>query len=373
MLFTIDQAPLAKALAVIARTVERRNTVPIVACVLIEAGDAGLVLTGTDLDIEMRLTLPAEASRSGACAVAAQTLADIVRKLSGQVRLELGEDGRLVVRSGRSRFTLPTLDRNDFPTLSRESGGVSIGVPGKAMAAALERVSFAISTEETRYYLNGVHLHRPSEGGEIVAVATDGHRLSKIVLPVTAPDGFPAVIVPRKTCAEIARMAEAAGAGDLSLTLSPGRIIVELEGEGLPSMCLASKLIDGSFPDYTRVIPRGNPRRVVGDIAAIRGAVERIATIAGERGRAVKLELGSNAITLSMTNPEAGSAVEEVEVEYDGDPLIIGFNARYLIDVLDSIPSHGFAAAFGDAGSPCLLTSAVAGDGGELVLMPMRV
>jgi DNA polymerase-3 subunit beta len=233
----------------------------------------------------------------------------------------------------------------------------------------IDKTQFAISTEETRYYLNGIYLHNPpsNDAPMLRAVATDGHRLAQYEL--AAPDGvsgMPGVIVPRKTVGELQRLIEN-GEAEIGVELSPSKIRFTI-GE----MVLTSKLIDGTFPDYGRVIPLGNDKQLKVDKADFEAAVDRVSTVSSERGRAVKLSLSGTRLLLSVTNPDSGSATEELEVEYDGDPLDIGFNSRYLLDIAAQIDGEAAVLKLADPGSPTLIQDD-AGGGALYVLMPMRV
>lgn len=371
MKITIARETLSPALAALSRVVERRNTIPVLANILLRAEGERLLLRATDLDIQALTSLPCQVEAPGAITVPAHTLADIVRKLPAEAQITLEVDGttRMIAKSGRSRFTIHTLPESDFPDIAAGELPHRFAMPAKAMAELIAQVSFAISSEETRYYLNGIYLHTAqAEGGAVLrAVATDGHRLSRLEMPAPAgADGMPGVIVPTKAVTEIARLAKDAG-GDLSIELSPTKIRVTA-GE----TSLTSKLVDGTFPDYERVIPRGNDKTVTLDAEAFEKAIDRVATISSERGRAVKLSLSDTALALSVTNPDSGDAREELEPDYDGPPVDIGFNARYLLDVLGVLAGDTVLMKLADAGSPAVFQRRE-GDPLLVVLMPMRV
>jgi DNA polymerase-3 subunit beta len=352
--------------------VERRTTIPILANVLLEAGSGELLLKATDLDLEITEKAPAEASQPGATTLPAHTLYDIVRKLpeGAQVSLEeTGEQGQLTLRSGRSRFNLQTLPQSDFPEVTSGEFSHKFALPPADLKRLIEKTQFAISSEETRYYLNGIYMHVAEvEGRSLLrAVATDGHRLARLELPAPAGSvGMPGVIVPRKAVAEIQRLIEDAQA-DVSVELSTNKMRFAF-GEAL----LTTKLIDGTFPDYSRVIPAGNDKRLTVERDAFRNAVDRVSTISSERGRAVKLALSEGKVILSVNNPDQGSAVEELEADYDGPPLDIGFSSRYLLDIVNQLDSDTALFLLADPGSPTLIQDR---DGANAlyVLMPMRV
>jgi DNA polymerase-3 subunit beta len=372
MRLSIDKPSLVKALAHVASVVERRNTIPILSNVLLSAGSNELKLTATDLDIELVETVPCKAKGDGATTVPAHMFHDIVRKLPDGSDIELtkdGEQGRLTIACGPARFSLQTLPADDFPSLSVEDLGHTFSLAAKDLKRLIEKTKFAISTEETRYYLNGIYLHAATSDGKpsLRAVATDGHRLAQVELPL--PSGakdMPGVIVPRKTVAELARLAEDSD-GDIRLELSPAKI--RITG---PRVVLTSKLIDGTFPDYERVIPQNNDKRMEVDNAAFAQAVDRVSTLSSDKGRAVKLSLSDGKLILSVNNPDSGSATEELSVDYAYDPLEIGFNARYLLDISQQLESGTAEFQLADPGSPTMVRDSK--DNSALyVLMPMRV
>ncbi len=303
MKVTVERAELLKSLSHVHRVVERRNTIPILANVLIKAGKSGLELKATDLDLEIVETLPAEVKTAGSTTVPAHMIYDIVRKLpeGSQVELAAGSDrGSITVKAGRSRFTLQTLPESDFPDLAAGDLPHKFSLPAADLKRLVDKTQFAISTEETRYYLNGIYLHAVEEKPlKLRAVATDGHRLAQV--EIAAPkgaSGIPGVIVPRKTVAEIQKLLED-GAEEVGIELSPAKIRFSLG-----KVQLTSKLIDGTFPDYGRVIPAGNDKTLVVERADFAAAVDRVSTVSSERGRAVKLSLASGKLTLSVTNPD---------------------------------------------------------------------
>ncbi len=372
MKVTIERAALLRALGHVHRVVERRTTIPILANVLIEAAAGGLLLKATDLDLEITEKAAAEVAQPGATTLPAHTLYDIVRKLpeGAQVSLEeTGDQGQLTLRSGRSRFNLQTLPQSDFPDVTSGEFSHKFTLAPADLKRLIEKTQFAISSEETRYYLNGIYVHVAEiEGRSLLrAVATDGHRLARLELPAPAGAvGMPGVIVPRKAVAEIQRLIEDAQ-GEVAIELSTNKMRFAF-GEAL----LTTKLIDGTFPDYSRVIPAGNDKRLTVERDAFRNAVDRVSTISSERGRAVKLALSEGKLVLSVTNPDQGSAVEELEADYDGPPLDIGFSSRYLLDIVNQLDSDTALFLLADPGSPTLVQDR---DGANAlyVLMPMRV
>jgi DNA polymerase-3 subunit beta len=351
MKLTIERAALLKSLAHVQSVVERRNTIPILSNLLLEAGDGQLALTATDMDLTIVEAVAAELAEPGAITAPAHTLYDIVRKLPEGAQVQLatdGESGRMKLTSGRSSFTLATLPKEDFPTAGPSDLPQSFALAASELRNLVDRTRFAISTEETRYYLNGIYLHGASQDDVALmrAVATDGHRLARFEMPLPeGADGMAGVIVPRKTVNELRKLIEEVD-GTVEAGLSETRIRLAFD-----STVLTSKLIDGTFPDYERVIPSGNDKVLEVDRKTFANAVDRVSTISTEKSRAVKLSLEADTLTLSANSPESGSAVEEIEVSYGGSPMEIGFNSRYLLDIANQI--EGEQAQFLLARSTC--------------------
>ena len=372
MKVTVERAELLKSLGHVHRVVERRNTIPILANVLVKAEKAALNLKATDLDLEVIETVAAEVSPAGSTTVPAHMFYEIVRKLpeGSQVVLESSSDRAvLAIRAGRSRFTLQTLPESDFPDLAAGDMSHKFTLAAADMKRLINKTQFAISTEETRYYLNGIYLHTAGSGktATLRAVATDGHRLAQADLDVpSGAAGMPGIIVPRKTVIEVQRLIEDNEA-EVSIQLSNAKIRFSIG-----DVVLTSKLIDGTFPDYARVIPSGNDKELVVDKKDFEAAVDRVSTVSSERGRAVKLSLSAGKLVLSVTNPDSGSATEELEVEYDADPIDIGFNSRYLLDIAAQLDGEAAVLKLADPGSPTLIQDKEA-KGALYVLMPMRV
>jgi DNA polymerase-3 subunit beta len=377
MKLTIERAALLKALGHVQSVVERRNTIPILSNVLLTAGDAGLAFSATDLDMEIIDSAEGRVESPGQITAPAHTLYEIVRKLPEGSEVSLsytGDDPRLQVRAGRYKVNLPVLPAGDFPVMPPEglSGRVEVDTVG--LMRLIDRTRFAISTEETRYYLTGIYLHTLIQDGRplLRAVATDGHRLALAEMP--APDGAtetPGVIVPRKTIQEARRLMEDAGES-IDVQLSAQKVRFDFG-----KAALTSKVIDGSFPDYTRVIPRDNNRVMTVDNALFAEAVDRVATISSEKSRSVKLSVETGRVVLTVRNMETGQAVEELEVDYEGEPFEIGFNARYLLDVSSQIAGETAEFRFADrAAAATMLDPVLVLDptdaGVQYVLMPLR-
>lgn len=369
---TLERTDLLKSLTHVHRVVERRNTIPILSNVLLRAEGGSLHLKATDLDLEVMEAVPALVEMPGATTVPAHMIYDIVRKLpdGSQVVLETTSDNAtLELRAGRSKFTLQMLPETDFPDLTAGEFSHAFALSAGDIRKLIDATQFAISTEETRYYLNGIYLHavETPNGQRFRAVATDGHRLAQA--EVAAPSGsagMPGIIVPRKTVGEIQKLLEDPAA-EVQIQLSETKIRV-MTGP----VVLTSKLIDGTFPDYGRVIPQGNDKEMRVDRDEFKEAVDRVSTISSERGRAVKLALTEGRMILTVNNPDSGSATEEISVEYDSEPLEIGFNSRYLLDIANQLSSDTALFRLADSGSPTLIQDNTVDDC-IFVLMPMRV
>jgi len=364
---TIERATLLKSLGHVQSVVERRNTIPILSNVLIEAREDGSIrLMATDLDLQVDESVPANVAQPGATTVSAHTLFDIVRKLPEGSQVEItAAEGKMQVVAGRSRFNLSTLPRDDFPVIAEGDLPTRFELPAATLRQIIEKTRFAISSEETRYYLMGIFFHIVDE--QLRAAATDGHRLARVT--VARPDGaegMPDVIVPRKAVAELYRLLEELE-GTVEISLSPTKIRF-----GLGSAILTSKLIDGTFPDYNRVIPTANDKLLKLDPKSFSAGVDRVSTIASEKTRAVKISVDRDKVTLSVTSPENGVATEEVPADYGSDGLEIGFNARYLLDILGEIDGDTVEVHLADAAAPTLLRENDKSNA-LYVLMPMRV
>ncbi|WP_427453403.1 DNA polymerase III subunit beta [Litorimonas sp. WD9-15] len=367
MRLSIERNALLKALGHVQNVVERRNTIPILSNVLLSAEDGRLSLVATDLDIEVSESTEADVSAPGQVTAPAHTLYDIARKLpdGSQVVLQINADDRLDVDAGRSHFTLPLLPSGDFPKMTADGFTHDFAMPAKDLCRLIDKTKFAISTEETRYYLNGIYLH--AHDGKLRAVATDGHRLALAESPVPAgAEGLPGVIVPRKTVAEIRRLIDGVD-GDIQVAVSEAKIRFQT-GHAV----MTSKLIDGTFPDYERVIPKGNTKELTIDNQVFKSAVDRVSTISAEKSRSVKLSLAEHNLSLTVNNPESGNANEDLPVDYDAEPLEIGFNAKYLLDVAGQIEGRDATFFLESPASPALVKDPE-DEHALFVLMPLRV
>jgi len=372
MKFKADRATLLKALAHIQSVAEKRNTIPILANVLIQVREGRLGLSATDMEIAVVEEVPATVTRDGATTAPAGTLYEIVRKLpeGAEVEFDLAAGtGQLGLRAGRYATSLVVLPVEDFPSMTAGALPHKFHLPAMVLRGLIDHTKFAISTEETRYYLNGIYLHAAegADGKVLRAVATDGHRLARVeeTLPEGA-GGMPGVIVPRKTVNEVRKLLDEES-GEVRIALSDTRIQFQVG-----PVTLTSKLIDGTFPEYDRVIPRDNDKVLRVSKVDFATAVARVAAISSERARPVKLSLARDLLVLSATSPEQGTASEELEgVRYDSSPLEIGFQARYLTDITDQIAGD-VEFCFADGAAPTIVRDAQ--DSSALyVLMPMRV
>jgi DNA polymerase-3 subunit beta len=372
MRVVLERSNLLKSLNHVHRVVERRNTIPILSNVLLAADGASLELKATDLDLEITEAAPASVEQGGATTVPAHLLYEIVRKLpdGAEVMLKTDEDGNAMsVISGRSSFRLQCLPQSDFPVLSAGSFPNIFRLDSTALKGLIEKTQFAISTEETRYYLNGIYLHALDADGKLKlrSVATDGHRLARAEVEAPAgAEGMPGIIIPRKTVTELQKLVDDP---DVAVTTELSDTKIRFT---IGSVVLTSKLIDGTFPDYQRVIPTGNDKKLVLDRQSFSSAVDRVSTISSERGRAVKMSIGDGQLVLTVNNPDSGSATEELPADYDADALEIGFNAKYLLDVAAQLSGDQAEFLLADAGSPTLIRD-TADENTLYVLMPMRV
>ena len=372
MKFSIERADLVKTVAQAQSVVERRHTIPILANVQIEATPEGVSFRATDLDTEVVDRATAHVERPGATTVSAQMLNEIARKLPDGSLVTIAVDGaneRLTVQAGRSNFTLATLPTEDFPVMANAEYTANFAAPAPVLRRLFDKSKFAISNEETRYYLNGVYMHvsQGEDGPVLRCVATDGHRLARIdaALPQGAAD-MPGVIVPKKTVAELRKLLDD---DDMQIAVSVSETKVRF---ATPRITLTSKVIDGTFPDYTRVIPTGNTRKMEVDAKDFARAVDRVATVSSERSRAVKLALDMDRLVLSVNAPDAGTADEELAVAYGDEPLEIGFNAKYLQEIASQVDRENAVFMFNGSGDAALIR-----EGSDLsavyVVMPMRV
>lgn len=374
MKFSIDRSALLIALQHIHSVVERRNTIPILSNVLIEAKEDGVYLTSTDMDITVieKVDLgESEVTQLGTTTTSAQMLYDIVRKLPDNIKVEFlsEKNDRLGIKASSSSFALNCLPSEDFPSIAQEDFKHSFNIDALDLVRLIDKSSFAMSLEETRYYLNGIYLHAIKEDNveKMRTVATDGHRLSRvdINLPQGA-EGIPGVIIPRKTILEIRKILED-HTGNVSLSISETKIKLSFN-----NVVLTSKLLDGTFPDYSRVIPEHNDKLVTISNQSISEAVDRVSTVSTDKTRAIKININKGSVVISATNPDKGSASEHLDVVYNGDEVEIGFNSKYVLDVARQIKGNEILIKLSDSVSPTLVYDKDDKDV-LFVLMPMRV
>lgn len=364
MKLTIDRSKLLKAMSHVQRVVERRTTIPILENVLLTAEASKLIIKGTDLDLEISEIVDVEVDTAGATTVPAIKLYEIVRKLKdGEVKIEYA-DSKISIKSGRSRFSLKTMPESDFPDLSAGEPTHKFTLSGASLKSLFDKTQFAISTEESRFYLNGVYLHVVDD--KLRAVTTDGARLA--LFEITAPSGseeMPGVIVPRKTVGEIVKLLDNDD-GKVNIELSLSKIKFSIA-----DVVLTSKLIDSTFPDYSRVIPRINDKFLEVDCNDLKQAVERVSAIASDGSRVIKLSMSSGHLDLSVTNADAGTAAEDVDAVYESEPIKVGFNSRYLLDIISQIDGETVVIK-SDPKSPALITEK-GKDHALYVLMPVTI
>lgn len=372
MKFTIEKAILLKTLGHVQNIVEKRNTVPVLSNVRIEASNEGISFKATDMDTEITEIVDAKILENGAITAPAHMLYDIVRKLADGADVELvypDEKEQLTIASGRSKFSLPTIGVEDFPVISTDTLPANFVMNRDELKDVIDRTQFAASTEETRYYLNGLYIHPKHEGETNVLriVATDGHRLACVETPLPeGADKIEGVILPRKTVAEIRKLLDDSQAESVQISLSDSKVRFVLD-----DITLASKLIDGTYPDYERVIPTNNNKILEINVKELATAVDRVSVVA-ERTRAIKMVANKNHVIITTSSPDLGSALEDVEADYDNESLEIGYNFRYLLDILSEIKGETAKFSFSDGASPSVIHDT--SDAGAIyVLMPMRV
>lgn len=372
MKFTIERSILLKTLSHMQSVVEKRNTIPVLSNVRIEATGEGINFKATDMDTEITEIADAKVFESGATTAPAHMLYDITRKLNDGSEVEItfpDEKGQLTIAAGRSKFSLSCIGVEDFPIISGDKLPIEFTMQKEELKDVIDRTKFAISTEETRYYLNGIYMHAKTEGETKVlrVVATDGHRLACVESPLPAgAENLAGVIIPRKTINEIRKLLDDVSIEEISVSLSENKVRFEMQ-----DVALTSKLIDGTYPDYERVIPTDNDKELELDVKELSNAVDRVSVVA-ERTRAIKLITEKNKIIIATSSPDLGSASEEMEAKFEGGNLEIGYNFRYLLDILGEVKGDNVKISFTDGSSPSVIhdtsdTSAI------YVLMPMRV
>jgi len=365
MKFNAPRETLLKPLAAVIGVVERRQSMPILGHVLVVAQDGVLTMTATDLEVELRAEVPIEIDVPGEVTLPGRKFYDICRALPDSVNVELSlSANKATLKAGRSRFTLATLRAGDFPQIDDVAGQQTLNIDRGAFRHLLDKTQFSMAQQDVRYYLNGLLLE--TTGDILRAVATDGHRLAlaELKLQAAASQAIQ-VIVPRKGVLELLRLVD--GDGDVAVTVGPNHIRVEVDG-----LRLTSKLIDGRFPDYERVVPKDPSNTVKAERAELRAGLQRAAILSNEKYRGVRLALDDNRITMQANNPEQEEAEEELEVSYDGESMEIGFNVNYLLEALAAIDGDEVELGLNDPNSSCLI-KAPGEQSSRFVVMPMRL
>ncbi len=372
MKFIIERANLLKTLSHVQSIVERRNTIPVLSNVKIEALGDGVSFRATDMDTEVSEIIDAKILEKGATTAPAHMLYDIVRKLSDGAEIQFtypDEKGQLVVNSGRSEFSIPTIKVEDFPVISADKLPTNFVMEKEELKSVIDRTQFAVSTEETRYYLNGLYIHAKKEGELSVlrVVATDGHRLACVESPLPAgAENMAGIIVPKKTVAEIRKLLDDVNCSDIQISFSENKIRFTMD-----DVTLTSKLIDASYPDYERVIPTDNNKNLEVSVKGLASAVDRVSVVA-EKTRAIKMITKENHVVITTSSADLGSAMEELDAVYDNEAMEIGYNFSYLLDILAQIKGENVKFSFSDAMSPAVLHD-MSDASAIYVLMPMRI
>lgn len=366
MKFETNRETLLKPLQQVVGVVERRQTLPVLSNVLIQAEEDHIRLTGTDLEVELSAEMEAPIGATGAVTVPARKLLDICRTLPEEAKLVVEtRPDRVAIRSGKSRFSLMSLPADDFPLIDEVKAVRSFSLAQQELRELIERTHFSMAQQDVRYYLNGLLLEL--DRNHLRTVATDGHRLALCELPIEAQvDGVQQVIVPRKGVQELLRILENIDEqANVQIGLNHIRV-------SLPNVRLTSKLIDGRFPDYKRVLPKGGDKELVADRDNLRQALARASILSNEKYRGIRLSLDKDMLSIQAHNPEQEEAEEELEVQYRAEPLDIGFNVTYLMDALSAVPGSAIVMRLSDANSSCLIQDASSAHC-KYVVMPMRL
>jgi DNA polymerase-3 subunit beta len=373
--FRVNSTDLLKALSHIHGIVEVRHTLPILSNIIITTNDNSLSLSSTNLDIFCSDDLEAEVSQNGSTSVSASTFYEIVKRLpsGSEIHASLSEeDSTLILKCGRSKFNLTTISPDDFPKISHDDLNIQFVLSATELKRMIDKTKFAISNEETRYYLNGVFLHQTQKSSIDIlrAVATDGHRLAQydIPLPQGAKD-MNGIIIPKKMIQELRRVLDDAS-GDINIQLNENKIKFSFN-----NMQIISKVIDGTFPDYTKVIPQSNDKSITTNNDELKKVIDRVSAVAineETKSKAIKLIIDSNKLSLSVDSTSRGSAIEEIDLEYNSDKVEIGFNSRYLIDICNEIDGDKINLKFLNSTSPAIILDNT-DENLFFVLMPMRI
>ena len=371
MKFTIEKNDIFKSLSHVQSIVEKKNTLPILSNILLEAKQNNLILSATDMDISVTEKTNCNVIEEGSTTVSAHTLYDIIRKLQDSSEIEMiSNDGKIMtLRSGKSKFSLGCLPKEDFPIIEIDNLENELKLDSQKLLKLIDKTRFAVSNEETRYFLNGIYFHTIQEGDHnlISLVATDGHRLAKFDTEFEKNSkDIPGVIIPKKTINEIYKLLTDFE-GSVKISLNSNKIVFYI-GESV----LVSKLIDGNFPDYKRVIPKDNKNILKVDRQIFSLAVDRVSTITSDKSPIIKFKLLENVLNMSSINNESGTATEDIITEYNGDKIEIGFNSKYILEMINNLEDETILLHFKDSASP---VTAIENSNPNLiyVLMPMRV
>lgn len=368
MQFEVSKQVLLKAISSVNGAVEKKNTIPVLQNIKITAENDKIVLHATDMDIMVTSSFEADMKKSGSTTVPAQMFFDIVRKISDSANILLSQESEsiLQIKSGKSKYNLPCIDASEFPNLSEGELGEEIEVPSEELAKMIDKTRFAISNDETRYYLNGLYLHafEKETGFELRTAATDGHRLALSFLPLDKLKTAFGIIIPKKSVAEIRRVID----GSETVKVSVSRVKIKIISN---QTTIVSKLIDGEFPDYDKVLPKDNKQIALINKKEFFDCVDRVSTVATDKHRSVKLILENGKLELQVNTNDGSFAQEEMDVNYSGDKIETGFNSRYLLDIIGQINKEELMMRFKDSNSPAILE---AKDMSSIfVIMPVRI
>ncbi len=368
MQFEVTKSILLKALSNVNGAVEKKNTIPVLQNVKVEAKDGKVTLCATDMDILVTSSFDSAIKNEGATTVPAQMFYDIVRKIPDTISITILQDNATIlqIKSGKSKYNLPCIDASEFPALTEGDLGADIEIEADKLSKMIDKTRFAISSDETRYYLNGLFMQsvKKDSGFELRTVATDGHRLAMSYLAMPNLDVEFGVILPKKSVNEVRRIID--GTSKIKVALSRAKIKIATD-----QITIVSKLIDGDFPDYDKVLPKNNTQVATINKKALFDCVDRVSTVASDKHRSVKFTLENNKITLQINANDGSFAYEELDVKYEGEKVEIGFNSRYLLDVIGQVDKEELLMKFKDGNSPALVE---ANDfNAAFVIMPVRI
>jgi len=371
MKFKIDRSIFFRTLSHLQGIVDKKNSLPILSNILIEAIDNKLILSSTDMDISIIEKIDCNVLESGATTINSQILYDIVRKIDENKEIEIiSNDGKLLtLRADGSRFSLACLPKEDFPIIDQDNSGINIKINSKIFFKLIDKTKFAISNEETRYFLNGLYFNitKEKDNSIVTLVGTDGHRLAKFSHNIEENiDQVSGVIIPKKTIYELSKLLSETDQ-DVLISISSNKIVFTFD-----NIIFFSKLIDGSFPDYNRVIPKENTNILKINRSILLSAVDRVSTIANEKAPVIKFKLFKDILNLNTINNESSTASEDLKINYDGDEIEIGFNSKYIMDIVNNLEDDEISLNLKDNSSPII---ALENSNTKLVyvLMPMRV